>query len=229
MSNLVINFFRHGEARYQQKKVSLKDANDLTSEGEKKVRKEARKLVKSVRKDEEVVIWSSPYGRTLQTARIIEGELRKAKVSFRETLRNENPFSVIKIFHAFEEVKNFNQLIFGGLVNGGGVEINGIKFVFNKKITNPDDLSWTHYYNSAFWQKIDKKYFKSIPEEIRENINSIEKNDEATKRMMRRVEVLKRVRNPKKKRRIIIVTHQGLISQYSEGSIEPGDYVELKF
>ncbi len=121
--SLGINVFRHGKSRYKQEEVLIEEARDLTAEGVDDVKKSAEALVKLIKPDEEVEIWSSPMGRTLQTAKIIAQVLEEKQVHIRK--KGDSNKHGIKVFEQFSEVKNFSWKLFYPLVAGGEVEFAG--------------------------------------------------------------------------------------------------------
>lgn len=73
-----LTFFRHGEANYEYVEGEGKFDGPLKEEGRKRVEDAAKEFAQSVEPENEIiVIWSSPFQRTLETADIIMQELEK--------------------------------------------------------------------------------------------------------------------------------------------------------
>lgn len=104
----IIDIFRHGEAFYKQKILNgdqIEQADDLTPSGREMVKRQAEHLVTEIRPDEEITIYSSPYGRTLQTARIIADVFRKHGLKIRAKNDEEKPYSnIIRVLKVLKEV-----------------------------------------------------------------------------------------------------------------------------
>lgn len=236
--NLKIDIFRHGQAKYLQLETGINQADDLTPEGIREVRTNAEKLTGLIKDDEEVVIWSSPLGRTLHTAKIITEVLREKGIKLRpkksasgeETL----PESVIKVFKTFSEVKGFSWKMYYPLVEGGEVAINNKKFLIDKKETNPENLNSQLYYLKGAFKKISPAVKEKWPLTYRKIVENFEELSSATQRIIHPLQHLKKMGH-EKPYRVIIVTHEALtvfLAQiYSGGKaagIEPGDFINLE-
>ena len=77
MYQALVTAMRHGPATYEQQEVGLADANDLTEDGVVDVRQSVERLMLEIDRSELIEVRSSPFGRTLQTAKILVGELQK--------------------------------------------------------------------------------------------------------------------------------------------------------
>lgn len=223
--SLNINIFRHGESKYKQKEVSVEESSDLTAKGIEDVEKSAEELISYINPGEEVEIWSSPTGRTLQTSKIISHVLEKNNIPLRK--------NGIKIFEQLSEVKNFSWNFFYPLVVGGDVEIAGKKFFIDKSLTNPNDLSPAKYFLESGIKNIDSNYKQELPEEYIREVDGIEDFVDVTKRLMRPLSLLKNIKD--KPYRIIIVTHDALsgfiANIFSNGEmqgINPGEFINLE-
>ena len=229
--SLGINVFRHGKSRYKQEEVPIEEARDLTAEGVDDVKKSAEALVKLIKPDEEVEIWSSPMGRTLQTAKIIAQVLEEKQALIRK--KGDSNKHGIKVFEQFSEVKNFSWKLFYPLVAGGEVEFSGKKFFVDKSLTNPNNLNSSQYFLQEGIKHIDLIYKQRLLEEYVREIEGFEKFVEATKRLMRPLSRLKNIKD--KPYRIIIVTHDSLsgfiANVFSGGTmygINPGEFINLE-
>lgn len=230
-SDLVVNVFRHGQARYEQKKTKIGDAEDLTPEGKAEVRKQAEKLAQSISPEEEITIWASPFGRTLETAKIITDVLKERELNLRKIKKSEDdsPENFIRHFEVFEEVRGFDQGLFSVFVNGGVIEHGREKKQFTKEQLNPKNLSWVDYFNERAWEQLEDGIKQEIPEEKLVIMNRIEREVDSNERLKRKLQTLSRITNKEKKRRIIIVTHQGVMSELSDDAVDTSDFIELRF
>lgn len=149
LHNARVTLFRHGTAKYEQGKVSIEEANDLTEEGRRLVVEQANRLANEIGQDEEITIWSSPMGRTLETATIIADVLRDHGFDIRlkkQVGEEDTPTTAenaIRVFEALEEVRGLDIDLFSALVNGGSYTFsNGSTISFDKNKTNPNNLSF---------------------------------------------------------------------------------------
>ena len=224
--SLNVDIFRHGSARYGQKDVStIEEAGDLTIKGIEEVKKSAEELANLVEPNEEVEIWSSPTGRTLQTSKVVAQVLEEKGISIRK--------NGIKIFKQLSEVKNFSWELFYPLVVGGEVEFAGKRFFVDKNLTNPNSFNPSKYFSEGGIRHIDLSYKQKLPEEYVHEIESIEDFIEVTKRLIKPLSRLKNIND--KSYRIIIVTHDALsgfiANIFSNGEmhgINPGEFINLE-
>ncbi len=219
-----IDIFRHGEARYRQEEVPIEEADDLTEEGIEKVKKNAELIAESIKPDEEVAIWSSPTGRTLHTAKIIEEVLSKKNIPLRE--------GGIRVFKELGEVKKLSWDVFASLVFGGEIECGGKKFFIDKNKTNPKNLNPREYFINDEAHKIPQAVKDELPEEYLQTIQQLEKYGEATQRIIRALERLEKLKD--KNYRVIITTHEALtcflanIFSQERTGLEPGEFISLE-
>ena len=230
--NVRVTLFRHGTAKYEQGKVAVSEADDLTDEGRNLVRKQAERLANEIGQDEEITIWSSPMGRTLETATIVADVLRDKGFEIRlkkSTDSAEVPPSAentIRVFEALEEVGGLDIELFSALVEGKSYMLeDGTEIALNKNKTNPDNLSFQDYYYQGGY----KKYLQSgesIPAEVQTSLNSLEKEADIHHRFDRNVERATKTQSDKKQR-VIIVTHHVTMKDYTENQVRPADYINL--
>ncbi|MCX6754887.1 MAG: hypothetical protein NTU81_03620 [Candidatus Nomurabacteria bacterium] len=232
--DLAVHLVRHAKALYIQNEWDdIETANDIGSpEGKKheldKIKATAEKIASLVEKGEEIAIWASPTGRTLETAKTLSLELKNFGVEIRDA---KNSYGV-NIFDQIGEVKNFSHEIFMKFVNGGTIKMEGNDIFLEKKYTNPDNLPPNIYFQQDAIHNIDKKYKDSLPNILQEGVGNIEKFYEVTNRIQ---SVLKRLNNlHDKKYRIIIVTHDALtsylVNEFTSGDkqgIDPAEMVSL--
>ncbi len=231
--SLNVNIFRHGESTYTQNEVSIEKANDLTEQGIKDVTRNAEKLAELIRPNEEVEIWSSPTGRTLQTAKIICKILKQKGIRLRSSKRGGSKEHGVKIFKQLTEVKNFSWKLFYPLAVGGEVEFSGKKFFLDKKFTNPKNIDISRYFSEDGIKDIDTDYKQTLPEEYVKEIEGFEKFVDVTKRLMLPLSRLKKTTD--KSYRIILVTHDALsgfiANIFSSGEVRgigSGEFINLE-
>lgn len=230
--NVRVTLFRHGTAKYEQGKVSISEANDLTDEGRNLVREQAERLASELGQDEEVTIWSSPMGRTLETATIVADVLRKKGFEIRlKKSADDNEVSssaenTIRVFEALEEVRGLDIELFSAIVDGKPYTLeDGTEVTFDKSKTNPDNLSFQDYYYQGGY----KKYLQSdenIPAEVQVSLNMLEQEADIHHRFDRNVERVSKAQSDKKQR-VIIVTHHVTMKDYTENQVRPADYINL--
>lgn len=230
-----VNVFRHGEAKYNQFEVDIKEADDLTEKGIETVKNNAKKLADIIGKDEEVVIWSSPLARTIHTAKIIEEVFRDNNISIRG--KNEK---TINTYPQLIEADNFDWNLWYPLVSGGEVEFNGHKFFIDKNETNPENLNHVEYFAKNKLATLNKNVLDKLPIDYKNKLLSMENFIGTTDRIMN---VLSKINNidlgsykfsdKSKKYRIIIVTHDGCtgflanIYDNNKYGIDPGSFISL--
>jgi len=227
-----VTLFRHGMAKYEQGKVAVSEANDLTDEGRNLVREQAERLADELGQDEEITIWSSPMGRTLETATIVADVLREKGFEIRmkkSTDNTEVPPSAedtIRVFEALEEVRGLDIGLFSALVDGKLYALeDGTEVMFDKSKTNPDNLSFQDYYYRGGY----KKYLQSgenVPAEVQASLNSLEEEADIHHRFDRNVDRVSKAQSDKKQR-VIIVTHHVTMKDYTENQVRPADYINL--
>src|SRR3989338_4413223 len=103
--SLHIDIFRHGHRARKQdlEKPSIENADDLTLEGVEYVKESAEELADLIKPEEEVVIWASPFGRTLHTAKLVAEVLEQKGVQLRKKgTVNETG---IKVFDELVDIK----------------------------------------------------------------------------------------------------------------------------
>lgn len=230
-ASLKINVFRHGAAKYEQGKVPFGEVKDLKPEGAKEVEKNAEALAELIGPDEEVAIWSSPLGRTLETAKIVARVLRDKGIKLRQKGTVEN--SGIKAFNELSEVKNFSWRLFEPLVIGGELEFAGKKFFVDKSLTNPKNFGIQDYFSKDGIGTITEAARAQLPEEYVREIDSFEKAIDVAKRLMKPLGRLKKVGD--KNYRVVIVTHDGLcafpaevFSGGKEHGLGPGQFMSFE-
>ncbi len=229
--SLNVDIIRHGEAKYGQGEVSMSEAQDLTEKGIEDVRASANELADLIQPDEEVEIWSSPMGRTLETAKIIAETLEQKGVHLRR--KGKAKESGIKVFEQLSEVKNFSWSLFAPLINGGEIELAGKKFIVDKNLTNPNNIGYPEYFTEDAIKDITPEAKAQLPEEYVKEIEGFEKFIDATHRIMKPLSRLKKLND--KSYRVIIVTHDalsGFIANIFSGGekkgINPGEFINLE-
>lgn len=213
---------RHGEAQYVQAKVSLEEAQDLTPKGVEDVIKKAQLLAQRIPYTATVRIWSSPFGRTLQTAAIVYRELLENKHRFavkKEGLKYSER-NVIRVLNRFDEVRNFDLHLFRVFLEGG--EIPGHDCVLQKSLTNPHSLSFVEYFNARAWESV-----AGLPASVRAQMDMIEHPSFTQARLKKMLDRLETICLPQKTH-IVLVTHQGLMEGLLADKVQPADFVTVQ-
>lgn len=217
-----IGIFRHGKSKYRQGRATLEEACDLTKEGEYHVNSTAYEFANFNKWVDNAIIFSSPYGRALHTAKIISRVLKNR--FFIDTKK-------IEIDEDLSEVKNFDWGLFSPLINGGYVELNGQNFFINSYESNPKATPHQIYFMHDIYRMLPEELKRKLPKEYIGALESFESFSDVKKRMRR---FLQNISNLDEKL-IISVTHEALVyhilDNFSFGqnqSLEPGDYIHIK-
>jgi broad specificity phosphatase PhoE len=248
---LKVDIVRHGPSTYRQPEWDdVKTADDLNTLGryvdsEKTdeeiakgkeeaieiIKKTAEKIAGEIEPDEEVVIWSSPTGRTLETARIISEVLQEKEIRIR--VKSASDEYGIKTFEKLGEVRNFSWPLFEPLMNGGEIEYGGVKFTIDKSLSNPTNLGYPDYFTSDAIKSISQEVKDKWPREYVAEIEKFESFAEVNKRMIDTLSRLKKIGD--KKYRVIIVTHDaltgGIVKTFTHdkfSGINPGQLISLE-
>ena len=187
-----VNAARHGEANYAQGKIlKIADADDLTEKGKQDVIKNAGILAADIKPDEKAVIWSSPFGRTLQTAKLIVETLKEKGVNIKEKKgkAEDELDKAIRVFEQFEEVRDFNLEYFRAFLNGGKIQFEGKEVTLDPKVTNPNNLTFPQYHNQRAWTNVMSP---DIPVELMNTMNKIETEKDSNERMSRILGLIKK-------------------------------------
>ena len=228
--NLHIHGLRHGETHRLQKEARLEEADDLTENGIQQIRESAEKLADQINPDEEVVIWSSPLGRTLHTAKIVAEVFRERGLKFHA--KGKAAESGIKIFPQFIDAKHFSMRVFLQLMKGGEVQYQGNKFTIDKTKTNPRNLGYPEYFTSGAFQNIPDEVLNEFPEEYVKKLKKSEGFFATAGRMTKALERVNKVND--KPYRVIIVTHGALLGflansfDATKHGVDKGEYVNLE-
>jgi len=191
---------RHGESPYNQRQVSLAEANDLSSEGERSIKDSTNHLGEILSNDLPVQIYSSPFGRCLHSSKIIK-----------DTLAN-NGFDVADIREDYdiEEVRNLEWDLFHPLVLGGEVLYENQRFTVDNSLTNPHRLGLVDYFRSDSTHNLSEEARQSLPKEYVERITSFERYPSVYSRLDTK---LKSIEN-ENSTTPIICTHEGLTGRF---------------
>jgi broad specificity phosphatase PhoE len=229
--NFDANIVRHGDTEYEEgdKSVSVEEAEDLTEEGIKQIKNTAESIAEDIG-DEEVRVWSSPTARTLHSAKIIAEVLQNKGKNLK--LEPGGDEYGVRPFEQFGEVENLDFDLFEPLIEGGKVEYKGQEFYIDKTKSNPEDLGYPKYFIEDAVHKIPEKVKAQWPDEYVERIESFEKFNEVTNRLMKNLERASNARD--KDYRVIIVTHDALTmflaSSFTDGSkqgLNRSEYISL--
>lgn len=249
--NLKAHIVRHGPSSYRQPEWhDVESADDINAlgrykEGDKTpeeiaqgkaeavrlVRESAEKIAAEIGPDEEVAIWSSPTGRTLETARIIRDVLMEKGINIRH--KGAAGEQGIKAFERLGEVRNFSWQLFEPLMNGGEMSFNGKAFDIDKKLSNPENMGYPDYFTSDAIKSITDEAKAQWPSDYVAEIESFESFVEVSKRMADTLKKLKGLHD--KKYRVIIVSHDAMAGQIVKSftddqlsGIDPAQFISLE-
>jgi broad specificity phosphatase PhoE len=167
---------RHGETEYRQGIVSLGEADDLTNLGRDTVVMSAIDAANNMKINgiTKTRIKSSPYGRTLFTAKLWECFLRICGI--------ETPN--IEICPELTEIKNLDYPgLLSKLIAGGEISYSDGKFVVYPNESNPEKYPpYCYYFRRDCMHKLPEGFRKKLPREITDKIDATETFVDATKR-----------------------------------------------
>jgi broad specificity phosphatase PhoE len=217
-----IGIFRHGKSTYNQRVTSIAEAFDLFPEGIETIERNVVEFSKSLSKKTPVAIYSSPYGRTIHSARLAMAQLG---------CRGFNLDSM-KLDKDLAEVHAFDWRLFSPLVKGGELDYEGQTLKFDAAKTNPEGLSFQQYLMRDKAQDVAQEFRWEFPESYFRAISGIERFSNIRDRMegfLRK----STAENPDKN--IMAFTHEALVydmlDKFTEGqsqSLHPGNYVHLE-
>lgn len=249
-SGVKVDVFRHGKSGYTQPEWNdIETADDINTVGkyfESKTQEEieeskqeaiaivkasALELAKTIEPDEEVAIWSSPTGRTLETARIISETLQGKGIPIRN--KGGEDYGV-KIFEHIGEVKNFSWDMFEPMMEGKkGFNYKGKIFDIDINLSNPNKLGYPEYFTSDAIHNISQEVKDTWSKEYVDLVESFETFKDTTSRMKANLERLSKLED--KKYRVIMVTHDALtgalVKTFTSGEKEgvtEGQFVSLE-
>jgi broad specificity phosphatase PhoE len=249
--DLKINVVRHGPSTYRQPEwTDVNTADDINTlgrfhdgsktpeeiaEGKEKaiaiVRASAEEIAEDINPDEEVAIWSSPTGRTLETARIISEVLQKKGIQLRK--KGTASEHGIKVFERLGEVENFSWLLFEPLMNGGEMEFQGKKFSIDKSLTNPKGMGYPDYFTTDAIKDIPDEVKQQWPKEYVDQIESFESFADVSERMASTLRKLKNLND--NHYRVILVSHDAMTGAMVKtftsdqlGGINPGQFLTIE-
>ena len=162
-------------------------------------------------RSKEIVVWVSPFWRTLQTASELVNYL----------VDNNYNLKKVSIIDQLREVDGFERPIFSACVNWWEVEIDGEKITLDKSQTNPDNLNYTDYF---FQGKYRELWW------LHKRLWEIETYNEITDRSKN---VLHRtLKSVDKDTFLFMVTHQAWTDHavvekngYKNGGLNPGEFL----
>ncbi len=192
--------FRHGESFYRQEETSLELADDLTERGIEEVIESGNHLANSMNLEgARIKISSSPFGRTLHTAKVL-----------RQTLLEKGFKSAeIKINPELGEVENFDWEFYNLMVQGGKFQEEG-DFFIDPSITNPKHYGTVAYFRKDQIHALSQEVRKNLPREVLERIDSVESYGSAVRRLHNVINGLDEAFDLH-----ILSTHEALTGEYA--------------
>jgi len=222
-----IELFRHGESKYRQEIVSWSEASDLTENGRRVVENNAIEMAKeNVGIRTKVAIFSSPFGRTLETSLIIVRELNKFGI---ET-ENENDAPVL-VRRSLQEQINFSNVTMNLLALGGEWDGTTGKTFIDSRRTNPKEKVTSRYFlEDALNMNHDA--WEELPLDLKNKILAMETSDLIQGRIYRFVSSLGR--KSLERDLSVVVTHDALLALLLEKAqseitwVNPGERVSTE-
>jgi broad specificity phosphatase PhoE len=226
MSKNRIEIFRHGESNYSQEVVPYNEARDLTENGIKIVRENARQLAKeNIGIRTNIAVFSSPLARTLETSLIIVDELNQRGIK----TESDNGIPIF-IRKSIQEQINYSNSIMELLTIGGEWNGNNGKTLIDRSITNPENKTTERYILNDILN-IKKEDWDKLPLDLREKILAMENSDQIQKRIIEFISSL--CINSINRELTVVVTHDALIALLLRKAkseitrIKPGERVTL--
>jgi len=175
---------RHGYTDYKQGNVpvAIDEANDLNEKGVAAVTASAKDIREILKDSSKVTIYTSPMGRAIHTAKIVQGILS-------EGVKDVSLVSAIEL----QEVYNFNWPLFKEAVLASGLEM----------ATSEHTDKW--FALNPFREKSPER-LERLPAHLRDFVKNVENVEEARKRLLDFVE--SKANEPGDK---IYVSHDGLL------------------
>jgi hypothetical protein len=184
-------------------------------------------LILSVPIGERLIIESSPYGRCMQTARIIAEEMACKHGDQADISVEINPM--------LQEVKGFVWAHFRPLPFGGLVNFNGQEFEVDVKKSNPEGLSLDDYFFHGHFKRIDPAVMAEWPADYAEHVRNIELPESARNRMVQCIRWATERLSSDICDSLFFASHDALcgflVRAYTRGevtSLDPGGYVVLE-
>lgn len=232
-NNLVV--FRHWDTEYNYpnpRSQTLEEAFDLTPQWIDYVKEQVAWLLTSVNPEDKIVIWSSSMPRAMHTAKVIREVIKSSKKWKWLRLR-------ISTFNNFQDIINFEpyKQLFIRLSEWWTYIENWVEYYFDKKITNPNNISvWDYFFRDAIYQ-IDLKW-ADYPNSLFSYIKTVESNKSILRRLIKFLKRIKKVKPNNYK--LILVSHWSYIfplhrllenwTPLSNGeTLWKGDYIEIKW
>jgi broad specificity phosphatase PhoE len=239
---------RHGESFRSQAKCKLEEANDLTEEGMSSARKVAV-LIATEGYYRNLRVMSSPYGRTLHTAKIIVGSLNMISELndqgypnaseellglLEKTAATESVSSVtIEPTDRLEKARGFQWELVKPLIMGGVIEFGGRTLSVDPSLTNPYGHDYHTYLVHDELKKIPGTVKRLWPREYVDFLEGVETFESLSHRMIEMLGDIDRKNDPLCSH--LLSTHGALMGflsfaysrQYRE-EIKPGEVVTLE-
>jgi len=191
MKDSKLLLIRHWKANYENLKIDekwvfnvnwflekFKFVKDLKEDTVSELQKNFKTFIKKNLEElkiKNIHLWISPFARTTQTAYIFLENLNKYGIKTDK----------INLFSHIQEAKNFSWDIFNWLVEWKTVKINNKKIKFDKKNTNPQNLSYAEYFFQSYWTKIPNKYLQWL--NVFGRISSIETYENIVERSQKSI------------------------------------------
>ncbi len=212
-SDKTIFIVRHGESYYRQTQTSIDIADDLTAKGIESSRKIAD-WIKSESYAKRLKVLSSPYGRALQTAKVIVDTLDQCpKVDAIETTSSIEETRVYRdLIESNERLvksQGFRWEYVNPLIAGGTFDFDGTSMTIDSGLTNPAQYDFHTYLVQDEMKKIPDGAKRSWPKEYANYVQGIETFESVSRRMLQAVaDVLQRDETDIN---YLIVTHGSLM------------------
>ncbi len=189
-----IAILRHGLTDYRQRYcVTIEEADDLRLEAIPIIKNSAKEIGDYIGLKPQII--SSPYGRTVHTAKIAAEIL-------------DVPNREVVLVPELEDAHGLDFDLLLAFAEGGVYKLNGENITIDSRDTNPNKLSYVAYFNSDLTRNIPVSAKHKLPVEL---IEKMERLETCTEACFRLENVLKKI-----DRNSLVVTHQGLTQRLLE-------------
>jgi len=235
-SLLRIDAMRHGETECRQERVSIDEADDLTSKGKAQVTRSAGRLADVILReldehpDLSVEISSSPRGRALYSAKIIRDVFGGRGIPLKSCACFQGDVGIIDALEMIEG--GWDWPLYAPLALGGEVSLDDETFYVDSKKTNPHGFDDFEFFIREALERVPSQVRSELPRKYLKIVDGFEKAVDCTERFMRFVSGYTKVRDS---RHVVLAAHSELLyypaNVFSEGKInlvDRGSYVSFE-
>ena len=214
-----ITVFRHADAAYAQGQVTLEESDDLTAKGRKTLDNILDTYLMQRAQGETFGFLSSPFGRTLDTAKSIRDKLAVAGFLCYDITPTEQ----------LQEVQGLSWPTLEACIYGGKVDAKGQTITVDKRISNPKAIPYPDYYTTAAYLPI----MTNLPSPVQDTLRQMESFAETTERMKQFLH--EQLQQEYDYTHLIVTTHDSLVGPIAAAysgqrvqGVRPGSYATMR-